>query len=236
MQSSVAGTLIDWVGGAFINRNKKGDFGEEDVPPVTVVPVERQRAALNFVIEYIFNEDAYDLSPNLLAHFNVDKWYGGGGDRGDATWPVHDRILGLQASMLTSILAPSRLGMVYDNEYRVPEDEDALTMAEIFETLMDAVYSDIEETSGNWTTRLPMISSMKRNLQAEMTDRLIDLSTGRVRMFRPVRTLALYHTRALHKQLGDILARSTSLDVYSQSHLEDMHERLGKALDIVYTM
>jgi len=236
MQSGVAGMLIDWVGGAFINRNKKGDFGEEDVPPVTVVPAERQRAALNFVIEYIFNEDAYDLSPNLLAHFNVDKWHGGGGDRGDATWPVHDRILGLQASMLTSILAPSRLGMVYDNEYRVPADEDALTMAEIFETLMDAVYSDIEETSGDWTTRLPMISSMKRNLQAEMTDRLIDLSTGRVRMFRPVRTLALYHTRALHKQLGDILARSTSLDVYSQSHLEDMHERLGKALDVVYTM
>ena len=126
--------------------------------------------------------------------------------------------------------------MVYDNEYRVPADEDALTMAEIFETLMDAVYGDIEETSGDWTNRSPMISSMKRNLQAEMTDRLIDLSTGRVRMFRPVRTLALYHARELHKQLGGILASSTSLDVYSRSHLEDMHERLGKALDIVYTM
>jgi hypothetical protein len=236
MQSGSAGMLVDWIGGSFVNRNKKGDFGDEGVTPVTVVPAEQQRAALNFVVENIFNEDAFNISPELLAHFNVDKWYGGGGDSGEATWPVHDRILGLQASMLSSILAPSRLGMVYDNEYRVPEGEDALTMAEIFETLMDAVYTGIDETDGDWSNREPMISSMRRNLQAEMTDRLVDLSTGRVRMFRPVRTLALYHTRALYKQIEDILESNASLDVYSQSHLEDMHERLGKALDIVYTM
>ncbi len=236
MQSGSAGMLIDWIGGAFVNRNKKGDFGDEDIAPVTVVPAEQQRAALNFVVENIFDENAFDLSPNLLAHFNVDKWYGGGGDIGEATWPVHDRILGLQASMLSSILAPSRLGMVYDNEYRVAEGEDALTMAEIFETLMEAVYSGIDETEGNWTNREPMISSMRRNLQAEMADRLIDLSTGRVRMFRPVRTLALHHTRALYNQIEEILENNASLDVYSQSHLEDMHGRLGKALDIVYTM
>ena len=138
--------------------------------------------------------------------------------------------------MLSSILAPSRLGMVYDNEYRVPEGEDALTLAEIFDTLMDAVYSGIDETDGDWSNREPMISSMRRNLQAEMTDRLIGLSTGRVRMFRPVRTLALHHTRALYTQIGDILENDGSIDVYSQSHLEDMHERLGNALDIVYTM
>ena len=236
MQSGSAGMLIDWIGGAFVNRNKKGDFGDEDIAPVTVVPAEQQRAALNFVVENIFDENAFDLSPNLLAHFNVDKWYGGGGDIGEATWPVHDRILGLQASMLSSILAPSRLGMVYDNEYRVAEGEEALTMAEIFETLMEAVYSGIDETEGNWTNREPMISSMRRNLQAEMADRLIDLSTGRVRMFRPVRTLALHHTRALYNQIEEILENNASLDVYSQSHLEDMHGRLGKALDIVYTM
>jgi hypothetical protein len=236
MQSGAAGMMVDWIGGAFTNRNKKGDFGEEDVTPVTVVPAEQQRAALNFVVENIFDENAFGLSPELLAHFNVDKWYNGGGDSGEATWPVHDRILGLQASMLTSILSPSRLGMVYDNEYRIPESEDAITVAEIFETLVSTVYGNLEETSGEWTNRSPMISSIRRNLQAEMTDRLIGLSTGRVRMFRPVRTLALYHTRELHKQIGAILEGTAKLDTYSQSHLEDMHERLGNALDIVYTM
>ncbi|MBC8523588.1 zinc-dependent metalloprotease, partial [PVC group bacterium] len=230
MQMSAAGMMVDWIGAAYTNRNKKGDFGEEDHPPVVVVPVDQQRAALQFVIETVYDEESYDLSPELLAHFNVDKWYGGGGDSGEPTWPLHDRILGSQASMLSAILAPSRLGMVYDNEYRIPEGEDALTMAEVFETLMDSVYDGLDSNDGDWTNRKPMISSMRRNLQAEMTDRLIGLSTGRVRMFRPVRTLALYHTRELHKQIGIILDSDASLDTYSQSHLEDMHERLGKAL------
>jgi hypothetical protein len=236
MQMSAASMMSDWIGGAHTNRNKKGDFGEEDVPPVQVVPAEQQRAALEFIVNTVFDENAYGLSPHLITHFNVDKWYGGGGDTGEATWPIHDRILGNQAGLLSTILAPSRLRMVYDNEFLVPEDEDALTIAEIFQTLMDAIYGDMEYTDGDWSNRSPMISSIDRNLQAEMVDRLIDLSTGRVRMFRSIRTLALLHARQLYEDLGEALKNGASIDTYTLAHLQDMHERLGKALDIVYTM
>ncbi|HIF53428.1 MAG TPA: hypothetical protein EYQ87_05595, partial [Candidatus Nitrosopelagicus sp.] len=236
MQSGAAGMLVDWIGGAFINRNKKGDYGDEEVAPVQVVPVEQQRAALNFVIKTILDDDSFGLSPELLTHFNVDKWYEGGGDSGEATWPIHDKILGTQASALTTILAPSRLRMVYDNEFLVPADEDALTVAEIFETLMDAIYADLSSSKGEWTNRNPMISSLDRNLQAEMAKRLIDLSTGRVTMFKPVQTLALFYTRDLYEQVGAILEGKAELDLYTLAHLQDMHERLGKALDAVYTM
>ncbi len=201
-----------------------------------VVPVEQQRAALNFVIKTILDDDSFGLSPELLTHFNVDKWYEGGGDSGEATWPIHDKILGTQASALTTILAPSRLRMVYDNEFLVPADEDALTVAEIFETLMDAIYADLSSSKGEWTNRNPMISSLDRNLQAEMAKRLIDLSTGRVTMFKPVQTLALFYTRDLYEQVGAILEGKAELDLYTLAHLQDMHERLGKALDAVYTM
>jgi hypothetical protein len=238
MQTGVASMMADWIGGAHTNRNKKGDFSEdeEEQPPVTVVPADQQRAALAFIADTIFDDESYGLSPELLTHFNVDKWYGGGGDSGEATWPIHDRILGTQASTLTSILSPSRLRMVYDNEYLVPADEDAFTVAEIFETLMDTIYDGLENTDGQWTNRNPMISSLDRNLQSEMVNRLIDLSTGRVRMFRTVQTLALYYTNDLYSQLGEILDGSSNLDMYSRAHLQDMHERLGKALDAVYTM
>jgi hypothetical protein len=236
MQSGAASMMADWIGGAHTNRNKKGDFGDEDVAPVQVVSAEQQRAALEFIIGTIFDADAYGLSPELLTHFNVDKWYEGGGDRGEATWPIHDRILGTQASLLSGILAPSRLRMVYDNEFLVPEDEDAFTIAELFETLMDSIYADLVNTDGDWTNRKPMISSLDRNLQAEMANRLIGLSTGRVRMFRPVQTLALYYTRDLYNRIGEILNGDANLDMYTLTHLQDIHERLGKALDVVYTM
>ncbi len=236
MQASAAGMMSDWIGGAHTNRNKKGDFGDEDIAPVQVVPADQQRAALQFVIATILDDDAYGLSPELLTHFNVDKWYGGGGDSGEATWPIHDSILGRQSSMLSALLAPSRLRMVYDNEFLVPADEDAFTVAELFATLMDSIYADLGETDGEWTNRNPMVSSIDRNLQAEMAKRLIDLSTGKVKMFRPVHTLALYYTRNLHDQIGVILDQNADLDMYTLAHLQDMHERLGKALDVVYTM
>ncbi|MBT4524405.1 MAG: DUF5117 domain-containing protein [Phycisphaerae bacterium] len=236
MQTGAASMMSDWIGGAHTNRNKKGDYEDEEVAPVQVVPVEQQRAALNFVIKTILDDDSFGLSPELLTHFNVDKWYEGGGDSGEATWPIHDKILGTQASALTTILAPSRLRMVYDNEFLVPADEDALTVAEIFETLMDAIYADLSSSKGEWTNRNPMISSLDRNLQAEMAKRLIDLSTGRVTMFKPVQTLALFYTRDLYEQVGAILEGKAELDLYTLAHLQDMHERLGKALDAVYTM
>ena len=236
MQLSVASMMADWIGGAHTNRNKKGDYGDEERPPVEVVSADKQRAALRFVVDTVLDENAYGLTVELLTHFNVDKWYGAGGDSGDATWPIHDRILGSQASILSILLAPSRLGMVYDNEFRIPANEDALTVVEIFETLMDSIYGGLDDVEGEWSNRRPMISSMKRNLQAEMTDRLIDLSTGRVRMFRTIRTLALHHTRQLHERIGKILQSKSTLDIYTLSHLEDMHERLENALEIVYTM
>jgi hypothetical protein len=235
MQTSAASMMSDWIGGAYTNRNKKGDFGDEDVPPVQVVPAEQQRAALEFIVNTIFDENAYNLSPEIVTHFNVDKWYEGGGDSGEATWPIHDQILGTQASMISAILAPSRLRMVSDNEFMVPSDEDALTVAEIFQTLMDAIYGEME-TKGTWSNRQPMISSIDRNLQAEMADRLIGLLTGKVKQSRQVRTLALYHGRQLYNEIGDVLATDDNLDVYSLAHLQDMHERLGKALEAVYTM
>jgi len=236
MQTSASNMMSDWIGGAHTNRNKKGDFGEEDVAPIQVVPADMQRAALAFIIETILDDDAFGLSPELLTHFNVDKWYGGGGDSGEATWPIHDKIFGIQSSALTAILAPSRLRMVYDNEYFVPADEDALTIAEIFETLMDSIFADIDAGEGEWTNRNPMISSLDRNLQSEMTKRLIDMSTGRVSMFKQVQALSLYYTRNLHTIIGAILSSNAQIDIYSLAHLQDMHERLGKALDAVYTM
>ncbi len=237
IQVSAASMMSDWIGGAHTNRNKKGDFGEEEeIPPVIPVSASQQRAALTFVIDNIFNEDAYGLTPELLSHFNVDKWFDDGGDSGEATWPIHDRILGTQASLLSAVLAPSRLRMVYDNEFRVPSDEDALTVAEIFDTLMDSIYAGLNNSSGDWTVRNPMISSLQRNLQAEMVDRLIDLSTSKVSSSRTVSTLALYHTKRLYDRLGRILRDAEGADTYSQAHLQDMHERLGNALDVVYTM
>ena len=179
--SRQVGTLsiaANYLGGAYINRDRRGDPGERN--PIEVVDVETQRRALEFVLANAFEDDAYGLTKELLAKMTVDKWWDAGGFRrifDDPTWPVHDNIMGIQAAALTMVMNPTTLRRVYDNEFRIPSDEDALTLPEIINDVTDAVWAELDQgPNGTYTNRNPMISSLRRNLQREQMERLIDLS------------------------------------------------------------
>ncbi|HID23172.1 MAG TPA: hypothetical protein EYP14_12325, partial [Planctomycetaceae bacterium] len=122
IQLRAVSMMAGWVGVAFVHRDKKGDKNAR--VPIQVVPAKMQRDALNFVIETTFSDEAYDLTPELLSHMTVDKWLDGDGwitaFSEEPTWPVHDRIMGIQASTLTMLMNPTTLRRVYDNEFRVP--------------------------------------------------------------------------------------------------------------------
>lgn len=230
--------MTRWVGGSYVNRDRKGDPNGR--PPVENVPVERQRAALKFVIDNTFTDDAFGLTPEILKHLTVDKfWDNGGSPMDDATWPVHDRILGIQASVLTGLLNPATLRRVLDNEWRTPTGEDAVTLPEVMGAINDAVWKEIEGGSAKRSTaRDPMISSLRRNLQREHVERLIDLAfpdgmTGAAG--KPVATLAVAELRALKDKLTAITAKGEGrLDPYSSAHLSELALRIDKALDAQY--
>jgi hypothetical protein len=233
LQLRALSMMANWMGGAHVNRDRKGDPGSR--APIEVVSGDRQRDALEFLIVNTFPDDAYGLSPEMLRHMTVDKWSDSSpGDRGDSTWDVHDRISGIQSSVLTMILNPTTLRRIYDNE-QTTHDENALTLPELLDAIMAAVYIELdEEPDGAYSNRNPMISSMRRNLQSLTVDRLIALGDDDRRMPRPVRTLALHHLRQLDQMLEDRLEANGDLDIYTQAHLEDMHERISRALDTVY--
>ncbi len=177
LQTRATSMMANWVGGAFVNRDKKGDPG--DRPPVEVVPAEQQRAALKFVIDNSFRDEAYGLTPKLLERMSVDKWldtrsFFSMSD--EATWPIHDRILGVQASALTRLMNPTTLRRVYDNELRLPEDVDTVTLPELLGAVNAAVWSELNnDCPEGRNDRKPMISSLRRNLQREHMQRLLDL-------------------------------------------------------------
>ena len=83
---------------------------------------------------------------------------------------------------------------------------------------------------GGYTDRKPMVSSLRRNLQANMTDRLIAMATGGARVSLPIRQLSQMHLRELDGKLEKALKRSSSLDTYTRAHLEDMKIRTERAL------
>jgi hypothetical protein len=231
-------TMANWIGSAFVYRDKKGDPNGR--APIEVVPVERQRAALKFVVENTFRDEAFGLTPELLKYMTVDKWWdaGGMGDiLSDPTFNLHDRILGVQASALTMLMNPQTLQRVHDLEAFVPADEDALTLPELMDTVTAEIWSELSNpANGRFSDRSPMISSIRRNLQREHLDRLIDLSMmndGMNAAEKPVKQLAAQTLRDLDKKL-EKAAGAGNADAYTRAHIGECRERIAKALDAQY--
>ncbi len=233
--------MAPWVGGAHVSRDRKGDPGGR--PPIQVVPAQTQRAALKFVIDNAFADEAFGLTPEMLKYMTVDKWWDGGGRSEimeDATWAVHDRILGAQASAITMVMNPTVLRRVYDNEFRVPADQDMLTLPELMNSIAGAIWTEIESTpASGYTNRKPYISSLRRNLQREYLDRLIDLSmpgTVRGAAGKPISNLATAKLRDIRERIKRVVDSDAAsrVDDYSKAHLAEAGLRIDKVLDASY--
>lgn len=230
--------MANWVGGAFVHRDKKGDPNAR--PPIEVVPAQKQREALKFVLESTFRDKAYALTPELLSRLTKDfLGQGFSSMSGDPTWPVHDRILSTQASTLTSLLNATTLRRVYDNEFRIPEDQDAFTLPELLDSVRDEIWSELDaKPEKQYTARQPMISSLRRNLQREHLERMIDLTlpnNGSSAAYKAISNLAVKQLRDLQEKIQQNLkANAKSMDPYTEAHLSEAAHRIGKALDADY--
>ncbi len=240
LQTRAISMMANWVGGAFVHRDKKGDPNGR--MPVEVVPAEQQRQALKFVVDNAFNDEAFGLTPELVTAMGRDKWLDD--TRGffqESTWPIHDRVIGIQSSALTMLMNPTTLKWVYDNELRLPEGEDALTLPELLSTISDAVWSELTaEAAGEYTARKPLISSLRRNLQREHLERLIDLTLPGNGNSAAARTISMLSASQLGTVLDRINAAQNSAadrhDPYTASHLEQAKKRIQKALDADYIL
>lgn len=238
VQTRCLSMMANWLGGSFVHRDKKGD--ENGRPPLEVVPAEEQRAALRFVVNQAFKDEAFGLKPEMLKYMTLDKWWDDSSSvYSDSTWPVHDRISGIQSSVLTMLMNPSTLERMYDNEFRTPSDQDMITLPELLDTLHDSIWTELKETpEKTYTARQPLISSLRRTLQSEFLDRLIDLSMDQDSYSvssKPISNLATMHLRKLQGAIGNLLEDDASkLDPYTNAHLSEALSRIESALDAGY--
>ncbi|MEM7476531.1 MAG: zinc-dependent metalloprotease, partial [Planctomycetota bacterium] len=232
LQMKFTSMMSNWIGGAFINRDKKGDPKQR--LPIEVVPAKTQREALAFVLESTFRDSAYALSPELLARLTKDFMDGFGAE---PAWPVHDRILSMQASTLTQLMRTTTLRRVYDNEFRTPEDQDALTLPELLDSITSEIWSELDaqaDGEAKYTTRKPMTSSLRRNLQREHLERLIDLtlaSSGSSAAYKAISNLCIMELQELKEKIASKMKSEKALDPYTKAHLYEANKRIEKALD-----
>ena len=240
-QARAINMMANWVGGAHVHRDKKGD--KDGRAPIEVVSADKQRKALEFVLKNTMFDDSFGLTQELLKHMTVDKWSGEAGYYDDPTWPIHDRIMGIQTSTLTSLMNPMTLERVYDNEYRVPADQDMITLPEVLTSVTDAIWQELEKApEAKYSARKPMISSLRRNIQREHLERLMDLmlpDAGSNVANKPIANLARMELKRISEMIEKAQKNGADKhDAYTSAHLSQAHDEIKKAWDaeVIYNV
>ena len=82
-----------------------------------------------------------------------------------------------------------------------------------------------------------MISSLRRNLQNEHMERLIDLTlpgSGSAAASKAISNLCRMQLGEIKESVDELLDGDTELDPYTQAHLSEASNRIEKALDADY--
>tara|TARA_B100002019_G_scaffold284363_1_gene291934 strand:+ start:2185 stop:4620 length:2436 start_codon:yes stop_codon:yes gene_type:complete len=143
------------IGGVYSNRLVIGQ--ESGLTPFAVVPYAEQKRAMKTLNEYLFANDAFKFSPDILKLLQSEKRAASYGNSDDDP-KIHDRVLRMQMSALSFILHPRVMKRLtdssqYGNEY-----------------LPDEVLQDIFE--GIFVAR-EIPNTFKMNLQSAYVDGLI---------------------------------------------------------------
>ncbi|MBD2339240.1 zinc-dependent metalloprotease [Calothrix sp. FACHB-156] len=219
-------TLVSqYIGGQSFRRVHAGDETSWAFVPVSL---EKQRQALAKLQEYVFAEDAFNFSPELLNQLAPSRWQHWGNhipnDRLD--YPLHDRILQFQSRVLRSLLDSDRLSRLQDIELKTQPGE-FLSIPELFESLQQGIWKEV------FTTAEPKpISSLRRSLQREHLNILLEMILRNTNTPEDGRTLAWYELRQLQTAIDNKLKQlSDNLDISTLAHLQVTSDRITKALN-----
>ncbi|MEH2077606.1 MAG: zinc-dependent metalloprotease [Nostoc sp.] len=217
--------LSKYIGGQSFRRLHASDDASWTFVPVSLL---KQRQALMKLQEYVFAEDAFSFSPQLLNQLAPSHWehWGSSVPNNRLDYPIHERILKFQSVVLRSLLDSDRLNRLQDIELKTLPGQ-ALSIPELFDTLQTGIWTEVL-TPGEPKP----ISSVRRSLQREYLNILLEMMLGTTNTPEDGRTLAWYELRQLQKAIDVRLKQLTeSLDIYTLAHLEASGDRITKALN-----
>ncbi len=228
------------IGGLYTSRDYRGEPNAR--PPFRPVTAERQGEALDFLVEEILAEDAFEFDSRQLNRLAPNMWSDWTRDPGELTpmaYPVHRQVGAMQSAVINTLLSPDRLARIQDNRLRTPEGTRVLAVAEIFDRLTGAVWSELEDPEAPSS-----INSFRRNLQRSHIERLQtlllndELQTfgGAVSVPEDARSLARHEMREILSMVDEALASGASLGDVNRAHLRETRARAERALEAGVTL
>jgi hypothetical protein len=216
---------VKYIGGEYVYRTHVGD--EADRGPFVPVERDRQVAALDFLVDRIFREGAFEVDRETLARLGPERWSHWGFTntfQGRIDFPFHERAAGLQAAVLNQLLSPYRLARMRDQELRYGADR-VLTLPELFRTLTGAAWSEVEAGGAR------NVASVRRDLQRSHLDAMSRILVDPAdRTPADARALARHELRQLDGRLARAL-QGGGLDTYTRAHFDEARAWIAKSLD-----
>lgn len=216
-----------YVGGQSFNRESRSSSGGR--LPFEIIPVEKQRRALEILDKYVFASDAFRFPPDLLNKLAPSRWEHWGNPVlvFPLDYPIQDKILLVQRIVLRSLFSDIRLTRLRDLELKTTP-ENALKLPELFDTLQNSIWQEVlQPTDGEIE-----ISGIRRSLQREHLNVLIGMVLRRNRVPEDARSLAWYELRQLDEDLQKMIKkRGKKMDDYTRAHLEETRDRIVKTLN-----
>jgi len=204
--------------------------GDPDARPAMVpVSAEEQRSALRFLADELWTSDPWQFDPDLLNMLGRDpepgiNWMSA--LAGTRDLDLHALVNSFQSEPFYWIYDSMVLERVLNNSVRMPEGEEVFTLVELFDTVRNAIWSELDEGAN--------IDSFRRNLQRshlEMIKGIVLMPA----MGTPDDAVALAR-RDLHvlkSKIETLLSGDSAvmLDTMTQAHLADCLSTIDLTLE-----
>ena len=212
---SAARNITKFIGGIYHSRHHVGDPGGGN--PFTIVPAEKQREALKFILKNILAEDAFKFDPDLLNKLAPER----GWDFKGSVWrmsridyPIHDYIRWIQSGSIYRLHHPRIFARVRDNELKFSKGESIYTLTEHFQNITQSLWSELEQNKN--------INSFRRDLQKSHVDVLSIILLNKKNYFHSdAVALARASLKTLHSEITESI-ETGYFDDYTQAHLSEL--------------
>jgi len=217
--------VAKYVGGTYTSRALAGANQALLVP----VPAEKQRAALNLLVNEVFTAGSLHFDPKFMSRLGVEQFERLGPNRAilNVDFSLADAVLTIQRSALDALMSDNLASRLADSESKVADARTLLSYADVQAQISGAAWSELKGGAG---ARKGEIDNFRRNLQREHLRRL---ATG---LLRPTSNVAT-DVRAVHRQVALRLEAGLKAALagggwtsIAQAHLADSLATLSEAL------
>lgn len=218
--------MTRFIGGLRRNMNFKGDKDER--PPLSPLPNDVQVRALDLVCKNAFGSDAFFIPKSYLTKLTddpnaspIESLLGG-----QNPYPMFDIVSRFQRAVLGTLMSPSQLNLVLNNEFKNPGTAKMISVGDVFKSVHASVWQEMGSGAA--------ITPLRRELQRSHLQMLINYANKPSSGPSDARMWAWAGLKDLQKAVST--KKVVTTDSTTLVYLDELSIRIQRALDAVDTL